>query len=390
MSKVINQPASDALQLLKLLFNPAREPVGLWNKTFATFEDEPPAESVYQLLPLLAGQWKRQHADSHIPTKLAGIRRKSWYRHQQAERAFSKLLKAFQQAGIRTLVLGDMAAAQSHYSDAFDRPVQEFSFLLDFNQAVKSIGLLGTNGWEPLCKLPGMDWEYLPGLWFAKDGERHPLYLRWHALSQCCFPGADDDFWNRARPLACGEISSLALDPTSELLYLNSELCLANPNRSALLLADTLMLLQTGGEGVDWRHLLTRSRQNRLLLPLKTLFRYLTKHFEINVPPDFLQKLAETHVDSIERLEAWYPRVDAAERLPGLLPVLYFDYRRQRVHGTAQDGAPGFGAYLTRYWKLESRRALVSRIWRLGWRRLKESPRRHKSNHSAPGAASDP
>ncbi|MFC1719817.1 nucleotidyltransferase family protein [Pseudomonadota bacterium] len=380
--------ASNSLQLLKLMFSPARVSAGPWNDTFARLEDEPPEQAVYQLLPLFAGQWKKLHVDTNIPTKLAGVRRKSWYNHQKAERAFSKILKTLRQADIRTLILGDMAAALSHYNDPFDRPVHEFSILLDSNQAVKAIKLLGADGWEPLFELPEVNWEYLPGLRFAKDGE-HQLDLRWHALSQCCFPGADTDFWSRARPLACGELSSLALDPTSTLLHLTSELCLSNPGRAVLLLADTLVMLQTAGESVDWQRLLNESRQKHLLLPLKTLFRYLTEHFEIEIPPDFLQKLAETPVDTLERLEARYPRADADRRLPGLLPVLYFDYRRQRDHRTEQDGVHGFGDYLVQYWQRGSRGALVATIWRLAWRRLKKALTRHAPAHTGPEAAND-
>lgn len=362
---------------------------GQWNDIFARFEDEPPEQAIYLLLPLFAGQWKRQQSDPHIPTRLAGIRRKSWYSHQKAERAFAKLLKTLQQAGIRTLILGEMASALGHYNESFDRPVHGFSLLLDFNQAAESIKLLRADGWESLFELPEVNWEYLPGLRFVKDGEL-PLDLRWHVISHCCFPGADAAFWARARPLACGDMTTLALDPTSELLYLTSELCLAVPDRSALLFADTLILLQSSGGDVDWQHLFNESRRNHLLLPLKHFFRFLTQHFEINVAPDFLQQLAETPADIIEHLEARYPRVDAEWRIPGLLPVHYFDYRRQCDRNAERKDLGGFGDYLATYWQLGGRHFLAATIWRLSRRRLKKVLTRNVPAYTQPEAASDP
>jgi hypothetical protein len=366
-----------------LIFGPAGGSAGSWHEVFARMEDEPPGEPVYQVLPLLAAKWKKQHADSPLPTKLAGIRRKNWYRHQQAERAFSNLLQDFLRAGIRTLVLGDMAAALSYYDEAFDRPVQAYSFLVDFSQVLPAMNSLKANGWEPVAEPRGVDWEYFPGLWFTKDGEHHALYLRWHVLTQCCFPGADKPFWNDARPLAVGETPSLVLDPTSELLYRVSELCLAEPGRSVPYLADALMLLQKHGEDIDWKRLLDSCRRAHLVLPLKTLFGYLARHFEFHIPADFRRNLAETHAGSAERMEARYPRAQADRRLPGLLPVLWFDYRRQREFADTQESPGGFGIYLARYWQLDSRLALFGRIWRLVVRRLKPSPFQDSRPHRA-------
>jgi len=367
-------PDPESSQILRLIFGPAQASEGSWHEVFTRLEEEPPGESVYQVLPLLAAKWKQQHADSPVPTKLTGIRRKNWYRHQQAERAFSIILQDFLQAGVRTLVLGDLAAALSYYDEAFDRPVQAYSFLVDFGQVPAAISLLKANGWETVAEPRGVDWEYFPGLWFEKDGEHHALYLRWHVLPQCCFPGADSSFWSRALPLAAGETLSMVLDPTSELLYLISELCLVEPGRSVAHLADTMMLLQKHGEEIDWQHLLDSCRRAHLVLPLKTLFAYLARHFDIHMPAEFQRNLAETHAGSVERMEARYPRAQADRRLPGLLPVLWFDYRRQRDFADTTGDPPGFGDYLARYWQLDSRLALYGRIWQLAWRRLKPSP----------------
>lgn len=363
-------PAGEELSLLKAIFGQNSKSLEDVEDLLAGLSDREPSQAVCQLLPLLASQRGRQGAEDAMSKRLKGIQRMTWYQNQMVVRSHSHLEAAFHNDGIGTMILGDIASAWSLYEERFARPVRELTLLVRSQRSSDAATLLRKNGWKPKTGLPNVDPEFLPGQSFVSDTEDFQVELRWHVLSSCCYPGADDAFWRRARPLALKGCRTLVLDPADLLLYLSIVLPDSDRSRSGLWIADALKLVQSQQTKIDWRQLLAEAQNRDLLLPVKTLLGYLQTHFEPNVPVSTMEELDGMPVAMLERLSARYQRRPPDQRLLGNLPVLYFDYRRYGKHRRIDDGLLGFGRHLTRYWQTGSRWALVSLMLRMSKQRL--------------------
>lgn len=328
-------------------------------------------EAVYPLLPLIAGRAGVLGPDHPITGKLKGIQRLTWYKNQLVLGRFYRVHDRFMQAGIRTLLLGDIAAALTLYEDHSVRPIHELTVLVDASNAPAAMELLPLEGWKPKQGLLPADRNVLPGQRFVSEEAECEFELRWHVLPACGHPAADQVFWSRALPMDFESGSSLALEPADQLLYLSVQVFGSDPPHSSLWIADALQVLHTAGSEFNWAGLLEGAGSHRIVLPLRILLAYLVEHFAVTVPADTMRQLQDMPVRWWERLEAWYGRKRANERLLGILPLLWFDFRRgSGAHGTHGAGT-GFGQYLARYWQVSSRRELLTVVLRLSARRLR-------------------
>lgn len=328
-------------------------------------------EAVYPLLPLMAGRAGVLDPDHPIAGKLKGIQRLTWYKNQLVLGRFYRVHDRFVQAGIRTLLLGDIAAALTLYEDHSVRPIHELTVLVDANNAPAAMVLLPLDGWKPKQILLPVDQNVLPGQRFVSEEAKCEFELRWHVLPACGHPAADADFWSQALPVALESGSSLTLEPADQLLYLSFQVFGSDPRHSSLWIADALQVLHTAGSEFNWARLLEGAGSHRIVLPLRILLGYLVEHFAVTVPAATMRQLQDMPVRWWERLEAWYGRKRANERLLGILPLLWFDFRRGGgTHGTHGAGT-GFGQYLARYWQVSSRRELLALVLRLSARRLR-------------------
>lgn len=328
-------------------------------------------EAVYPLLPLMAGRAGVLDPDHPITGKLKGIQRLTWYKNQLVLGHFYRVHDRFVQAGIRTLLLGDIAAALALYEEHSVRPIHELTVLVDVRNAPPAMELLPLEGWKPRQGLLPVDRDVLPGQRFVSEEAKCEFELLWHVLPARDHPAADANFWSRALPVAFESGSSLTLEPPDQLLYLSFQVFGSDPTHSSLWIADALQVLHTAGSEFNWVGLLEGADSHHLVLPLRILLGYLAEHFAVTVPVETLRQLQDMPVCWWERLEARYGRKRANERLLGILPLLWFDFRRGSGARGTHGAETGFAQYLARYWQVSSRRELLALALRLSARRLR-------------------
>jgi len=352
----------------------------------AIFDQEPPLEDAedqlaslhegevdwadFQLLPLMAGRPEMLGLDNPLCKRLKGIRRLVWYKNQLLLKGFALLLSAFREAGIRTMLLGDVVSASLLFEKASVRPIHRLTMLIEPDRPTVAMEILKTHGWWEKNALRNIDPVYLPGQDYWKQGVDALLDLRWHLLSACCYPGAERDVWKRARPLSFEGAEAWMPDFTDQILFLAERAMESEPSQAVLYVADALQILHSPRHEIDWGLLLAKAQSRFLITPVARLLGFLSRNFRIDAPPGFLDALADIPASMTERLDARYRQFPADRRFLGELPVLYFAYRRYSNIRPSEGGARGFGAYLKAYWRVDSNCELMRLIALLSRRRI--------------------
>jgi hypothetical protein len=291
-----------------------------------------------RLLPLLYWNLRNQGIEDSLMDRCRAAYVVTGLKNERVFGVMADLLRSLQQAGIRTLVLKGAALTVLHYQDHGLRPMVDFDVLVPTTQATEAVGLLTELGWRqslgPLEAFNEAYYSMVHGRAFQNPLGGN-LDLHWHVLADCCYPGADDDFWAGAVPLTIADVSSLALNPTDQLLHT----CMHGRNRSRVpsvrWIADALVVLRSTHAEVDWDRLVAQAERRRLILGLSEMLGYLHDTWHAPVPKRVIQSLGNLPVSRTERLEYWW-----RGRPPGVTGGLMGAwFRHLRSHQGADGGA---------------------------------------------------
>ena len=319
-------------------------------------------EGSYRLLPLLFHNLHQHGVQHPIMQKLKGIYRLAWYKNQTSFRRLAALLRAFQEAGIRTLTLKGAALTVLHYRNYGLRPMSDFDVLVPLPQAAAALTLLEQSGWtceERLTQTPIatlLATEHAVGL---KNQDGQEFDLHWHVLEESRGPGADESFWQDAVPLEVDGAPTLALNPADQLFHVCIHGARWNNMPSIRWIADAMMILRSSSSAIDWDRLLRQAQDRFLVTPTQHTLTYLHEVFAAPIPVTVLRMLQSRASSRMERVEYAYKAGNYVNKPFGYLPILWFDYLRSCRQPLTQEGKTlGFAKYLQQRWG-------AKRLWHL-------------------------
>lgn len=369
-----------------------------WQQWQAQIDIENLDEGSTRLLPLLLHNLKQQGIETPLAARFKSVQRYAWYRNQMMMGRAAKLLRAFEEAGIKTMILKGAPLILLHYKDYGLRPMNDFDVLVPTEQSGKALELLEEWGWDPDIE------EHLEGnddfLTFRhahafRNVDDQSLDLHRHLLGQCCWEGADDLFWRDAIIVELQGVKTLALNPTDQLLHV----CLHGLQWQSVSplrwVADAMMVLNAAQATtddkyrIDWKRFETLAASHRVQLPLRDGLMFLREHLAASIPEETIVALGRIKATRAERLE-----YSAAQRPPhsfGPYLKLWLRYRsflRWEHKAGKLSAVCGFPRYLQHTWELEHawqvpiaavQKSLRQQRQRRNWREVVES-----SSNSSP------
>ncbi len=330
--------------LLRAALLSGADAAGAWSRWRACADLNHLDPGSFRLLPLLYHNLKAQGISDPLMNKLKGIHRMAWCRNQVLLERFALLLNALHGDGIGTMVLKGAAVTLLHYRDHGLRPMQDLDVLVRPEAAPAAVALLERLGWKPLRPLPegrrASFFRTVHSISFA-DAAGRECDLHWHVLTECCYPHADDDFWEASAPLDVHGAQTRALCPADQLLHV----CVHGARWNAIApirwVADAMVILRTS-PGLDWRRLVAQARQRCIVLPLRETLRYLRDFLSAPLPAGAMEELASFPVRPVERME-YRVRIRGPGRL-GFLPEACLRYL---AYGRSFDRGGVAGNFLT-------------------------------------------
>ena len=308
----------------------------------------------YRLVPLLCHNLKTQGIEHPDMKLLAEVHRYTWLRNRVIVNQLATVLRLFQSAGIKTMVLKGAPLSLLHYPECALRPMDDFDVLVPTSQSAAAIEVLRDSGWTPL------EPENLkPHALAVRHSQefRNPdglqCDLHWHVLRECLQEDADDDFWSDAVPLDIQGVGTLALNPADQLLHVCSHGLKWDPVPPIRWIADGAMILRHSG-GVDWERLIGQVRKRRLILPVRNALDYLRDLLGACVPDSVLDRFHALPVSRGEEAD-YLAKLQPIERA-GSLGKLWIHYRcalRAGRNASLPARILGFLRYLQFLWQID-------------------------------------
>lgn len=369
--------SADQVLLLRAALADGDEALEAWRTWQARTDlDRLDVES-QRLLPLLYRNLGRLGVGAAATARYASVYRQSWFKNNLAFHHAARVIAAFSEAGLDTLVLKGAALALLHYRDAGARSMADVDILVERRRLPDALALLEARGWTATffhTRPSALDPAILSTRHATRfhDSRGRPFDLHWFVSQDCLVEGADDVLWRAAVPLQVREASTRALAPTDQLYHVCAHAYLSGAAHVRWI-ADAITILRTSGDAIDWTRLAAVAEARHLVLPLQLALRFVAAEFGAAVPAAFLEGLARRRISRLDRMEHAH---NMSERPYTFGKVLVRHWCRHR-RSTANDGlrrVAAFPRFLCRTYRVQTpwrlpmiavRRA-VSRIRRSG------------------------
>lgn len=352
--------------------------IAAWHdwKSIVHIDDLDPGS--FRMLPLLYQNLKEHGIEEPVMDRCKEVYRLTWSQNQLLFHGVATLLCSLHDAGIRTMVLKGAALVVQYYQDYGLRPMVDFDILVPTKQAIEAMNVLVVErGWKPKRRSLEDFAETSFSVWHAeefKDAAGRAVDLHWHMLLECCYPGADDDFWENAVPILVSDVATCAPSPTDQLLHLCAHGAKYRPVPQFRWVADAVAILSAPETEIDWARLVAQAEKRRLILPLRNALQYLWNLLGVPVPSATLAALHDAPVSRIERIE--YRTVTHSLGRLGKLPTIWTRYARYSQgakSGSLQPKLLGFLRYLQYFWNMEHMGQVLRRVVSRGWQKVRES-----------------
>jgi len=341
--------------LLKAALQDGDGAIGAWDEWSHSVVLERLPHISTRLLPLLYRNLQKLNVpETGMTPTLAGTYRHAWFSNNTLFHSVLPVLHAFKDRGIDTLLIKGPALAGVYYSDPGTRTMYDFDVLVREESAQEAMELIKGMGWSPRIPRPKSALEVRHSAEFM-DASGNRLDLHWHLMLECCSPGADAAFWEKAQVAKLTEIETRVLCASDQFLHT----CVYGPcaryERPVRWIADAWMILEKSGKNLDWTRITKQAEHRRLTSPLQNAV-FTLQALGAGIPLDAFDRVAMLNV----------PREDAAEfagqirwqRWFGQLPQLWYGCRRLARDTKGRTRRIRFPRYLQRSLGLPS-------IWRL-------------------------
>jgi len=325
-------PTPEQELLLQAALWPGDEAVAAWSEWNARVDlvQDHLDEGSFRLLPLIYRNLEPLRLGGPSMLKLKGIYRHSWAKNINLFAETQRVLQTLNATGIDTIVLKGVALSLLYYRDRGVRPMSDMDILVPTADAEAALKCLGLEGWRKFDMREDGDLRYRWAATLLNRAEQQ-LDLHWHALHECVYPDADDDFWREAVPFEMPGISTKALNPADNLLHVIIHGIEYNPMSPIRWVADAAVIIRSSANEIFWERLLAQARRRNLLLKLASGLTYLHEHLKTPIPNEVLRKCRQRKPSVFEQTEYNLIRQPPHERNDSLLggwPLLILNYRR--------------------------------------------------------------
>ncbi len=252
----------------------------------------------------------------------------TWCHNEILFHELGNLLRSFQTNGIETLLLKGAPLALLFYKDLGLRPMSDVDVLVRRQQARSAIKILHRAGWKSIYESPEALIPYQHAVEFTHD-EGHRLDLHWRVLWDGKQEISDDEYWDSAVTMEIDDVRTRTLNPADHLLHICVHGAAWNNLPPLRWVADAAYVLRVAGPAINWDQLVKRTRERRLMLPMRDALAYLQDLLGIPIPSDVVKIISNIPAS---RLESTLYRLRAGEQ-PFLrkLNTLYYWYCAWRL-----------------------------------------------------------
>ena len=275
-------PTAQQELLLKAAISEPEDASAAWNRWISQVDISTIDQGSYRILPLVYRRLGSQLESDPRIQKLKGVYRRTWYKNQMLFFHMAKLVQMLESSGVRTLILKGAALVPLYYKDPGLRPMDDFDILVHPSQARDAIRIVLDQGFSPQWRLPkSLTDEYLrvtDEYGFTDTGDLK-VEIHWYAIAENTGFDYDEDWWHTAVPLLINGVGTLALDATYQLLHLCAHGIEWNTVPSIRWICDSLIVLDSAADTIDWPGLFETTKGRRLVLPIRSALKYLKSHF---------------------------------------------------------------------------------------------------------------
>jgi Uncharacterised nucleotidyltransferase len=263
-----------------------------------------------RLIPLLARNLRRAGIDHPDLGRMRGIHRYWWSRNQILLRKLPAVLDMFRRERIDTMLLKGVPLALGYYDDVGLRPMADFDVMVRTEHADRAVALLHREGWlinEPVrvFRRDGLvDTFARPGVGFvAPAPDTTECDIHWHMLHDCCWDGADDEFWARAQQQEWQGESFLVPQATDLLFHVIVHGAAYNKIAPIRWIADAAQILRTAAVQIDWDRFIALAVRRRLTVVVGEALGQLAELVGVHAPLAVEARLGEIGASWAERRE---------------------------------------------------------------------------------------
>lgn len=287
--------------------------------------------------------------------RMKGVYRYYLYKNQILLNRVSYVLRAFDQAGIPTVVLKGGALIQCYYRESSLRPMEDVDVLVPTAKANESMELLQKLGWESVYfERPETRIAVAHSTPFA-NADGHQIDLHWHPFWECFNAHENRDYWDRATPVKINDAPTLVLSPTHQLLHTCWHGARWNEVPPIRWIADAITILEATHSQIDWKEFIQKARRHHISLPLLDALRYLKQHLNAPIPDFVVGELAEIPTSTLEQ-EGYAAMVTPHVHLSTakIIRLIYFDYLWLRSSSNSHLAFLTFARFVQAKWSLQS------------------------------------
>ncbi len=361
-------PTPEQKLLLQAALWPGDEAIAAWSEWASRVDlvQGDLDQGSFRLLPLVYRNLERQRFGGGLMTRLKGIYRYSWAKNITLFGETQRVLQSLHAAGVETIVLKGVALSLLYYQDRGARPMSDIDILVPTGRAEAALKCLELEGRRNPNMRENGDLRYF---WAATlvNGAEQELDLHWHALHECVYPEADDDFWAEAVPFRMMEVTTKALSPADNLLHIIVHGIYWNAMPTIRWAADAAVIIRSSGEKLCWERLLAQARKRKLLFRLGAGLGYLHDHLKVPIPPEVLRKCRQGKPSVLEQIEHQLverPRREVDDSIFGGWPLIILAYRRITFGQRFWPRLRGFPDYVRYCLYANSRREIFSVLLR--------------------------
>jgi len=351
--------------------------LGAWQRWRAETDLDRLDVEASRILPLVYRKLAALGVQDPALGHLKGIYRQVWYRNHLLLSRVVEPLRALGEAGIEVMVLKGYALLVSYYRDFGARALADIDVAVPVDRVWGAIAILERRGWAPVLynerrAITPAYVETEPSVGF-----RHPagweFDLHWHVLPESCRPGADDAFWARAQPIKLDGVAARALDATDQLLHVLAHGIKWEGEPKLRWAADALVILRATDRRIEWERLQARTRELRLVQPVRDALRYLQQRLDAPIPADVVRALEAMPVTRTDRLEYGLRTAPHELTLWNVLVRLWLWHRRLADSTRTGRLLWTFPRFVQRYYELPSLGGLPRHVAARGLARIRRA-----------------
>jgi hypothetical protein len=331
-----------------------------------------------RLLPLLYRNLTKLGVRDPAMAKFKGYYRRTWYENQFLLDLLSRLIRLFEEADIRTLILKGVPLILEYYRDEGVRIMSDVDLLVSSQDAEKAIDLLQDHGWTPFkYDFPPEALLNLRHSGDFRDGKGRHFDLHWHLLRDSFDEDIDDIFWKGSGSAEVRGRATRALNPTDQLLHVCLHGAEWNPIHGIQWVADASQILNTSFSQIDWSRYVLLTRRAHAALPVRDTLLYLRDAIGFQIPPRVLAELNSIPTSLGQRVLYKYKTTEPARRNPVVWVWLGFQTLERSAQACGVGVKPsGWAAFLMQRWSL-------TRVWEIPLYVLRNGPLRLWQSRSA-------